>query len=119
MEKKRQKSPASKSQPSLEASFFRSGEKVFTGYVVDPVNPWRTYTVDVLIDGIVVKTTLANEYVHELATRKIGDACYGFSLSLDSAVTDNAGVIEARLSNLGIQLGAAIVLPAAQGKPDR
>ena len=119
MAKKRQTSADSKSQPSLEASFFRSGEKVFTGYVVDPVNPWRIYTVDVLIDGIVVKTALANEYVHELATRKIGDACYGFSLSLDSAVIDNASVIEARLSNLGTQIGAAIVLPAAQDEPDR
>ena len=42
------------------------------------MNPGRIYTVDVLIDGIVVKTAHANEYVHELATRKIGDARYGF-----------------------------------------
>jgi hypothetical protein len=98
------------SDRSLETSFTRSGQTFFSGYVVDPGNLARIYTVDVLIDGHVVRTAFANEYVYELAARKIGDGCFGFSVSIQTEVVDDAHVIEARLSNLGTLVGAPIVL---------
>ena len=110
MAESRERSKSERLGRNIETSFYRFNHRTFAGYVVDPDEPGRTFTIDLLIDGCVFKTALANEYVHDLAARGIGDGNYGFSLSLDQDAVNNAHVIEAALSNLGDKIAQPIVL---------
>lgn len=119
MEAVRQIQTDSWSSPFLETSFFRSGEASFGGYVVDPNDLGRVFTIDILIDGVPATTALANEFVQELSGRSHGDGCYGFSLSINGDSIRHARSIEARVSNLGTKIGAPIDLMQAGIEADR
>lgn len=101
----------------LETSFLRSEDARFGGYVVDPNNLRRTFTVDILIDGLPVKAVLANEFVEELSIRGFGNGCYGFSASMDSDLIGTARSVEARVSNLGAGVGIPLDLTQADTDP--
>jgi O-antigen biosynthesis protein len=94
----------------LHSNFTRAGEGTFLGFVVDPSDLGRKFTVEIMVDGYPIKVIRADSYVHELAHEQIGDACYGFSLSIDEAFIRDSVVVEVRLANLGTPIGDPLVL---------
>jgi GT2 family glycosyltransferase len=118
MDTVRQTLTESWSRPLLETSFVRLDETSFGGYVVDPNDLTRVFTIDILIDGTRARTAFANEFVQELSKRHLGDGCFGFSMSFNSDFIHNAEIVEARLSNLGIEVGFPIILTRAEINAD-
>jgi GT2 family glycosyltransferase len=94
----------------LRTAFHRSGERRFTGFVVNTDDLTRKFSVEILIDGYPVRVIQADAEVRELVVEQVGDGCYGFSCSLDETVVNDSAVVEARLANLGTALGRPIVL---------
>jgi GT2 family glycosyltransferase len=101
-------------RPQLETSFFREDERRFSGHVVDLGDLARNFTVDLLLDGHVLGSVHASDYVHELAARGVGSGCYGFSLSIAEDILRDASWIEAQISNLGTVVGAPLDLREAK-----
>jgi GT2 family glycosyltransferase len=94
----------------LRTAFYRSGERRFSGYVVDIGNFSQRFAVAILVDGCSVQVIRSDACVHQLRNEQIGDGCYGFSCTLQDAVVSNSSVVEARLANLGTLVGAPIAL---------
>jgi len=94
----------------LRSAFFRSSERGFSGFVMDPSDLYRKFAVEILVDGYPVRVVRADAAVHDLNTERVGDGCYGFSCSLDDEVLNEAAVVEARLANLGTGVGVPIAL---------
>src|SRR3954469_23346331 len=94
----------------LQTGFFRSGDQSFFGFVVDPANPLRKFTVEILVDGYPLRVMRADSYVHHLARAQVGDGCYGFRFSLPDTVLAASSVLEARLANLADPIGPPISL---------
>ncbi|MBX9825618.1 MAG: glycosyltransferase family 2 protein [Xanthobacteraceae bacterium] len=69
------------------------------------------FAIELLLDGVPVKLARADGFVQELARKKVGDGCYGFTFTLSNS-TLCMGVVEARLANSGVPLAAPIVLNA-------
>ncbi|MDX8482952.1 glycosyltransferase [Mesorhizobium sp. VK24D] len=90
--------------------FTRSGERHFSGFVVDRSNLERRYAIDILVDGYPLKVLRAQDYVQQLAAAQVGDGCYGFSFLLDQNVLAEGAVVEARLANSGTVVGQPIAL---------
>jgi GT2 family glycosyltransferase len=118
MAKARRAVAVPKLRDSLDGSFHRCGERSFEGYVLDVADLTKQFTVDILVDGCVARTTVANEYRPELAARSDGDSYHGFSCSFSGDILENASVIEARLSNLDRSIGSPISIsePYEQGR---
>jgi O-antigen biosynthesis protein len=96
--------------PVLRTAFRRTGASTFSGFVVDPAAVARNFTVELIVDGIPVRTQRADSYVHDLAEDRTGDGCYGFSFALPANTVRNGGLIEARLANIGTPIGSVIEL---------
>ena len=62
----------------LYTSFSWSGERILSGFIVDPSDPTCKFVVELLIDGLPVKAIRADEYVHELARQSVGTAVTAF-----------------------------------------
>jgi O-antigen biosynthesis protein len=107
---RRVKSVAMLERQRLHSNFTRVGEGTFLGFVVDPSDLGRKFTVEIMVDGYPIKVMRADSYVHKLAREQIGDGCYGFSLSVDDALIRDSSVVEARLANFGTPIGAPLVL---------
>ena len=111
-----------KSRPSASArqgprtAFYRSGDRRFSGFAVDARDPVRKFTVEILIDGYPVRVVRADALVPELATKRIGDACYGFSCRARRTTLNDSAVVEARLANVGTAVGAPVVLARDNGQ---
>jgi len=112
---------AQASQRSLHTSFVWSEERILSGFVVDLADPAQRFVVELLIDGLSVKTRRADEYVFELAQQNIGDGCYGFSFFLRDEFVSEGLVAEARLANIDTLIGPPITFEApdqgANGSP--
>lgn len=106
-----------KAAAKLMTSFELLNESVFAGFVLDLVQPARRFTVELLIDGLVVKTAHADNYVQELASQKVGDGCYGFAISLDRPLIENAALAEVRVANLGLAVGSPLILNELRRRP--
>jgi GT2 family glycosyltransferase len=89
---------------------------MFSGYVLDANDPGRKLAVEILVDGYPIRLVQANSPVPELMTEGVGDGCYGFSCSLGDLITADGAVVEARLANLGISVGAPIALSGPSGE---
>ena len=96
-------------------SFVWSEERILSGFVVDLADPAQRFVVELLIDGLSVKTRRADEYAFELAQQNIGDGCYGFSFFLRDEFVSEGSVAEARLANIGTLIGSPITF----GAPDQ
>ena len=94
----------------LRTAFSWVGERRFSGYAVDPANLEQRFTIEITVDGYVVRVVRADAYVHELAQQSLGDGFYGFSISLDARVVNGGAVAAARLANLGTAVGPVITL---------
>jgi O-antigen biosynthesis protein len=100
----------------LRSAFHRSGERRFSGFVMDTGDPSRKLAVEILVDGHPVRLIRADAYVNELAGERVGDGCYGFSCSLHDAAISDSAVVEARVANLGTVVGMPISLAQASHK---
>lgn len=83
-----------------------------TGFALDPDNPDRRLTIEILLDGLVAATAYADQFVPELATRGLPDSFHGFALSLPQPVLAASERLEARIANGGAPVGAPIDLAA-------
>jgi O-antigen biosynthesis protein len=99
----------------LRTSFSWSSQRILSGFVVDGSDSTRKFVVELLVDGLPVGTARADEYVHELAERDIGDGCYGFSFPLREELITGGLIGEARIANLGTLVGTPIVLSEPPG----
>jgi GT2 family glycosyltransferase len=84
-----------------------SHDRSFSGHVLDPDQPQRKFTVELLVDGFVVACARADAPCPDIA---VGDGCYGFSIALAPELLAGAAVVEARLANLGTPVGAPLRL---------
>ncbi|MBR0750736.1 glycosyltransferase family 2 protein [Bradyrhizobium jicamae] len=89
-----------------------AADGTITGFARDPAEPERRFTVEILLDGLVVATRHADAFVPRLAEDGRGDGCYGFVLDLPAAALSAAHLLEARLANLGTPVGRPIDLSA-------
>src|SRR6516165_2029974 len=80
------------------------------GFVFDPAFPERRFTVDILLDGLVVATSYADSFVPELFKQGVSDGSYGFAVKLEPEQLSAAHTVEARLANLGTPVGRPIDL---------
>jgi len=80
------------------------------GFVFDPAFPERRFTVEILLDGLVVATGYADSFVPELFQQGVSDGGYGFVVKLEPERLSAAGTVEARLANLGTPVGRPIDL---------
>ena len=103
----------------LQTAFSRVGERRFSGYAVDPASLDQRFTVEISVDGYIVRVIRADTYVRELAQQSLGDGFYGFSVSLDARAVNGGAVAAARLANLGTAVGDVIALarPSPSGDP--
>jgi GT2 family glycosyltransferase len=99
--------PAAK--PKLISRLALAHDSTVSGFVYDPEAPERRFTVDVLLDGLVLRTTYADAFVPELLQQGI-DGAYGFAVTLEPDLLRAASVLEARLANLGTPVGHLIDL---------
>lgn len=102
---------------NLRSGFVRTGPRSFSGFVVDRGDPSQKFAVEILVDGYPVRLVQADAPVDDNKTLPQADACCGFSFSLNQAIIDNNAIVEARLANLGIAVGAPIIIsqPVAEG----
>jgi GT2 family glycosyltransferase len=80
-----------------------------SGYVFDPEAPERRFTVDILLDGLVLRTTYADIFVPELFQQGF-DSAYGFAVTVETELLRAASLLEARLANLGTPIDHPIGL---------
>jgi GT2 family glycosyltransferase len=103
----------------LQTSLELVNGSVFTGFVADPARPTERFTVELLLDGLVIKTAYADSYVKENAKKCVGDGCHGFAISIPLSVIENAVMAEVRVANLGIAVGSPLLLSQLRDKPER
>jgi O-antigen biosynthesis protein len=101
----------------LQTAFASADARSFFGFAVDRGDLARKFIIEILVDGYPIKAVRADSLVHELARDRVGDGCYGFSLTLDEAIANDAAVVEARLANLGTPIGAPIDCPMRRSDP--
>jgi GT2 family glycosyltransferase len=94
---------------TLNTSFVRINGSVFVGHVVDPAEPHRRFSVELLIDGLVVQTAYADRF-SSMVSPPIGDGCYGFVIPVATSLIESGGLAEARVANLGDPIGVPIDL---------
>lgn len=100
---------------SAQASHLSLAENgILAGFVFDAEDPGQHFTVEILLDGLVVATCHATNFVPELARKGTNDGSYGFEVAFDTDQLSTARIIEARLANLGTAVGIPIDLDAAQ-----
>ncbi|MES5487427.1 glycosyltransferase family 2 protein [Bradyrhizobium sp. INPA03-11B] len=100
--------PSGAEYASLQTQFSRYDRTTFSGFVYDRADLGRRYTVELLVDGEPYMSSLCDEFVTELADAGIGDGRFGFTFNVQDEVGANAGIIEARLANIGGAVGAPI-----------
>jgi len=101
----------------LQTSFELLNASVFVGSVADPARPTERFTVELLVDGLVIMTAYADHDVQQAAKHRIGDGCHGFAFQVPQAVIENAVVAEARVANLGIAVGSPVWLNPLRDQP--
>ncbi|MCA6107127.1 glycosyltransferase family 2 protein [Bradyrhizobium cenepequi] len=99
--------PAAK--PKLISRLALAHDGTVSGFVFDPEVPERRFTVDIVLDGLVLRTAYADALVPELLRQGV-DGAYGFAVALEPDLLRAASVLEARLANLGTPIDHPIDL---------
>jgi GT2 family glycosyltransferase len=107
------------SDNGLQTSLELLNGSVFAGFVVDPERPAQRFTVELLLDGLVIRTAYADTYVQDLAEKRIGDGCHGFAFSISQSLIENAVMAEVRVANLGIVVGSPLLLGDLRKGPEK
>lgn len=91
---------------------------VTSGWAFDPSAPSKELTVELCIDGEVVKSIRADRFRKDLAAKSIGNGCHGFSEDLSSwLVEDRSYVVSARVA--GVELKPGPIAIRGRGRNDR
>jgi O-antigen biosynthesis protein len=101
---------ATRSAQGLQTCFELRNGSVFAGSVADPAHPTERFTVELLVDGLVITAAYADQCTPRSEINKVGDGCHGFTIQIPQAVIENAVVAEARVANLGIAVGSPVFL---------
>jgi O-antigen biosynthesis protein len=109
----------SRPEPDLKTFLELVNGNVFTGFVVDPARPADRFTVELLLDGLVIQTAYSDNYVRYAAEDRIGDGCHGFAFSIPQSVVENAAIAEVRVANLGIVVGVPLLLRELRKEPQK
>lgn len=93
---------------SLQTELTHIDKGFFTGFAYDPNNITQKFSVELLVDGLLVAVTVAHQMVLKLTEANIGDGQFGFTFHLSDEVISDAQVVEARLANLSVPVGHPI-----------
>ncbi|WP_319797431.1 glycosyltransferase family 2 protein [Nitrobacter sp.] len=96
-------------EPELASRLALGNDGTVSGFVFDPQTPERRFTVDILLDGLVVKTVYADAFTPECYQQDLGHTC-GFAVAIDPDLLRAARHLSARLANLGTPIGHPIDL---------
>jgi GT2 family glycosyltransferase len=96
-------------RPKLISRLALAHDSTLSGFVFDSETPERRFTVEILLDGLVVRTTYADAFVPELFQQGL-DGAYGFAVAVQPDLLRAASILEARLANLGTPVGQPIDL---------
>ena len=102
----------------IKTSFFRADAVSFGGYVLDPRDLPRRFSVEILLDGISTHVVHAEVFDPELLRKGYGDGCYAFAFVIPSDRLTQHHWIEACLANQADAVGKRISLrkPLQQGR---
>ncbi|HEU4804193.1 MAG TPA: glycosyl transferase, partial [Nitrobacter sp.] len=100
------KAPIAK--PELVSGLALGDDGTVSGFVFDPEAPERRFTVDILLDGLVLKTTYADAFAPEYSQQD--QSTCGFAVTIDPELLRAARHLSARLANLGTPVGHSIDL---------
>lgn len=103
-------------KPKLVSRLVLAQDGTVSGFVFDPQTPERRFTVDILLDGLVLKTTYADAFVPALSQQAQNSTC-GFAMTVEPELLRTAGLLEARLANLGTPVGDPIDLETESTDP--
>src|ERR1700735_3965979 len=95
---------------SLTTSFELVNDSVLVGFVANPARPTDRFTVELLVDGLVVMTAYADLNIQKVTKDVVGDGCHGFAFRVPQTIIENAVIAEARVANLGEAIGSPISL---------
>ena len=96
-------------RPKLVSRLALGGDGTVSGFVFDPEAPEHRFTIDILLDGLVLKTVRADAFTPECPEPVLGNTC-GFAVSVDTDLLDAARHLSARLANLETPVGQSIDL---------
>ena len=103
-------------KPKLVSRLALAHDGTVSGFVFDPEAPERRFTVEILLDGLVLRTTYADAFVPELSQQGQNSTC-GFAVTVEPDLLRAAGLLEARLANLGTPVGHPIDLENESADP--
>lgn len=103
-------------EPKLVTRLALAQDGTVSGFVFDPQAPERRFTVDILLDGLVLRTTHADAFVPDLPRQDQTSAC-GFAVTIDPNLLRAARLLSARLANLGTPVGHPIDLENDSAAP--
>jgi O-antigen biosynthesis protein len=103
-------------KPQVVSRLALAHDGTVSGCVFDPGAPERRFTVEILLDGLVLRTTYADAFVPELAQQGQNSTC-GFAVTVEPDLLRAAGLLEARLANLGTCVGHPIDLESESVTP--
>jgi GT2 family glycosyltransferase len=103
----------SSARVSLRTAFHWSHDRTFSGFAFDAADPIQKLVIELVIDGMPVRSARAAEYIGSIDGVSFGDGCHGFSFSLSDSEMSEASIIEARLANLGTAVGEPITIAAS------
>jgi GT2 family glycosyltransferase len=96
-------------KPKLVSWLALGDDGTVSGFVFDPETPERRFTVDILLDGLVLTTAYADAFAPEGSQHDQGNTC-GFAVAIDPDLLRAARLLSARLANLGTPVGHPIDL---------
>ncbi|WP_438277301.1 glycosyltransferase family 2 protein [Nitrobacter sp.] len=99
-------------EPGLVSRLALGEDGTVSGFVFDPRAPERRFTVDILLDGLVLKTAHADAFTPECSQQDHSNTC-GFAVAIDPDLLRSARHLSARLANLGTPVGHPIDLENA------
>jgi len=114
----------SRARPAIESDLVSrlelARDGTLSGFVYDPKAPERRYTIEIMLDGLVVNTTHADAFVPELSEQGLEASC-GFDAMIAPDILRATRTLEARLANLGTPVGQPIDLenPASFTDPHK
>ncbi|WP_439924302.1 glycosyltransferase family 2 protein [Nitrobacter sp. JJSN] len=103
-------------KPKLVSWLALDNDGTVSGFVFDPETPERRFTVDILVDGLVLKTAYADAFAPEGSQQNQNKTC-GFAVTVDPDLLRAARLLSARLANLGTPVGHPIDLESDSACP--
>jgi len=105
-------------KPNLISRLVLTYDSTLSGFAFDHDAPERHFTVEILLDGLVLRTSYADAFVPELFQQGF-DGTYGFAVTIEPDLLRGASVLEARLANVGTPLARGAAFPRLDRQRNR